>query len=296
MTLSSRSQYVCNSINTFDFWTLDTTVPHTRLQSRIKEQNFQKFPYSLSLRFEHLIFIYFTRVCYAEFQDTKGIIRICKSKDRQHNGEKKKDKTTNTDLQNITHTTKDWVTPRVNLGAPGGWQFIFAVRCVIEKIYVVFIYSRLMFLSMDLCTINTVSYCTVLTSYKPHPMHVASCTYFTPEFTPGFVVWSVLLIFLFLCLCVLLLCVVRCGFPIETMFGSSLPPVVCRRDHVLRYLWLFAHSSVSNTYCVVGFDLFVFVYVANFSGLSIFDCPSVFSKFIYSFSELSIFDCPFGIL
>ena len=27
-----------------------------------------------------------------EFEDTKGVIRICISKDRQHNGQKKKDK------------------------------------------------------------------------------------------------------------------------------------------------------------------------------------------------------------
>jgi len=38
----------------------------------------------------------------------KGVIRICKSKkDRQHNGQKKKDKGTNNDLQNTTHKTKD---------------------------------------------------------------------------------------------------------------------------------------------------------------------------------------------
>jgi hypothetical protein len=30
-----------------------------------------------------------------EYEDTKGAIRICKSKDRQHNGQKKKDKRTN---------------------------------------------------------------------------------------------------------------------------------------------------------------------------------------------------------
>jgi hypothetical protein len=36
----------------------------------------------------------------------------------------------------------------------------------------------------------------------------------------------------------------------------------------LRYLCLFAYSGV-NAYCVV----FFFVYVASFSGLSIFDCP-----------------------
>ena len=37
-----------------------------------------------------------------EFQDTKGVIRIRKSKkNRQHNGPKKKYKRTNNDLQNI---------------------------------------------------------------------------------------------------------------------------------------------------------------------------------------------------
>ena len=37
-----------------------------------------------------------------EFEDTKGVIRICISKkSRQHNGPKKKDKRTNNDIQNI---------------------------------------------------------------------------------------------------------------------------------------------------------------------------------------------------
>ena len=35
-TLSFRSQYVCNSIKTFDFSTLYNTIPHTLLKSRIK--------------------------------------------------------------------------------------------------------------------------------------------------------------------------------------------------------------------------------------------------------------------
>ena len=40
-----------------------------------------------------------------EFEDTiKGVIRIHKSKDRQHNDQKKKDKRTNKDLQTL-HTT-----------------------------------------------------------------------------------------------------------------------------------------------------------------------------------------------
>jgi hypothetical protein len=33
-----------------------------------------------------------------EFEDIKGVIRIRKSQDRQHNGQKKKDKMTNNDL------------------------------------------------------------------------------------------------------------------------------------------------------------------------------------------------------
>ena len=37
-----------------------------------------------------------------EFEDTKGVIRICKSKkDRQRNDQNKEDKRTNNDLQNI---------------------------------------------------------------------------------------------------------------------------------------------------------------------------------------------------
>jgi len=36
-----------------------------------------------------------------EFEDTKGVIRIRKSKDRQYNVQKKKYKRTNNDLQNI---------------------------------------------------------------------------------------------------------------------------------------------------------------------------------------------------
>ena len=61
-----------------------------------------------------------------EFEDSKGIIRIRKSKnDRQHNGQKKKDKRTNNDLQIISHKTKDRVTRTplktgVNSGAPEG--------------------------------------------------------------------------------------------------------------------------------------------------------------------------------
>ena len=48
-----------------------------------------------------------------EFEDTGRAIRIRKSKkDRQRNGQKKKYKRTNNDLQNTTQKTKDGATPR----------------------------------------------------------------------------------------------------------------------------------------------------------------------------------------
>ena len=43
-------------------------------------------------------------------EDTKEIIRIRLTKNRQHNGKKKKYKRTNNDRQNITQKTKDRVT------------------------------------------------------------------------------------------------------------------------------------------------------------------------------------------
>ena len=66
---------------------------------------------------------------------------------------------------------------------------------------------------------------------------------------------------------------------IKTMFGTSLPPVVCRRAHVLFTLFVFACLIVvSNTYRGVFFALFVFVLY--------FVCP------VLPFSQ----DCPLGVL
>jgi hypothetical protein len=45
-----------------------------------------------------------------KFEDTNGVIRKHKSKDRQYNDQKKKDKRTNNDLQNTPSKTKDWAT------------------------------------------------------------------------------------------------------------------------------------------------------------------------------------------
>jgi hypothetical protein len=78
------------------------------------------------------------------------------------------------------------------------------------------------------------------------------------------------------------------------MFGSSLPPVVCRRDHVLftlcsvrlylqlfvgglmsylRYLSLFGYSCVNTLMLCLCFVFLRLVhFVASSSGLSICDC------------------------
>ena len=46
-----------------------------------------------------------------ELEDTTGVIKIrISKKNRQHNGQKKKYKRTNNDLQKHTHKTKDRVT------------------------------------------------------------------------------------------------------------------------------------------------------------------------------------------
>ena len=44
-----------------------------------------------------------------EFGDTKGVLRIRKSKNRLHKGQMKKNKRTDNDLQHNTHKTNDRV-------------------------------------------------------------------------------------------------------------------------------------------------------------------------------------------
>jgi len=80
--------------------------------------------------------------------------------------------------------------------------------------------------------------------------------------------------------CLVPCCDVRYHFHIKTMFGSSLPPVVCRKAHV--QLCLLACICIS--YCVALCFLFV-------CHRSVFCVPNV-----ASFSGFSILDCPFGFL
>ena len=57
---------------------------------------------------DHVIF--WTYIFKEMFEDTKGVIRSRKSKERQYNGQKKKDKRTKNNIQNTTQKTKDRAT------------------------------------------------------------------------------------------------------------------------------------------------------------------------------------------
>jgi hypothetical protein len=94
-------------------------------------------------------------------------------------------------------------------------------------------------------------------------------------------VGCVLLIFVcVVLLCVLMFCDVCYEFRIKTMFGASLPTVVCKRAHILFTLFVFVCVKWCPTYIVLVFFIllssYCVPYAARFSELSIFDCPSVF--------------------
>ena len=66
---------------------------------------------------ENCYWCYYILVIQEEFEDTKGVIRIRKSKkNRQHNGQKKRDKWTNNDLQKFVEVTA--VKCRIAIKAP----------------------------------------------------------------------------------------------------------------------------------------------------------------------------------
>jgi len=74
-------------------------------------------------------------------------------------------------------------------------------------------------------------------------------------------------------------CDVRYDFRTKTMFVSSLPQVVCRRVYILFMLFVFVCAFVCPTHIVLCLCFVCLRLVVSFSGLSIFDCPLVFSNF-----------------
>ena len=94
---------------------------------------------------------------------------------------------------------------------------------------------------------------------------------------------SVLLIFFVICVvlfCVFTFlvtcCAVRYDFQIKTMFSSSLPPVVCRMAHYLRYLCLFVYNRDQHILCCVFLRL-VCPMLSVSLDYPFFISPSVFS-------------------
>jgi hypothetical protein len=109
---------------------------------------------------------------------------------------------------------------------------------------------------------------------------------------PLILVGSVLLIYLVICvvlLCVfifwVLCCDIRYDFRIKTMFGSFLPPIGCKRVHVLFMLFVFICTLWCPTYivlCVCFACLLLVCHILPFS----LDClflisPSVFSNVFF---------------
>jgi len=139
------------------------------------------------------------------------------------------------------------------------------------------------FLRRCFCPLSLQGLLPDLTVYMSNTAGTA-CSSRTPECTPDFLVGSVLLILLVFWIVLLWVftfwlpcCDVHYNFCIKTIFGSYLPPVVCRRVHVLFTLFVgfFAYCGVQHILCCV-FVLFLsscIPYVAGFSGLSFFDSP-----------------------
>jgi hypothetical protein len=96
--------------------------------------------------------------------------------------------------------------------------------------------------------------------------------------------------------------VVSSNPPYKTMFGSSVPPVVCSRGHVLFTLFVFVfYIVVPNTYSVVFlFCLSSSCVLCSFYVSHLHFIPNdnmlKWNVLVSNFFGMSIFDCPFGIL
>ena len=88
----------------------------------------------------------------------------------------------------------------------------------------------------------------------------------------------------------------------KSKFGSSLPPVVCRRAHVLftiHYLDLFAYSGVQHILCCVFFCFFSVLCTLYMLPVSL-DCPfliapSVFSNIFHFISNILLINSISGL-
>ena len=89
-----RDLYNAIAEGNFPTWSLNVQI-----MTFEEAEKFRYNPFDLTkvMSMKHN-FYYYDFVFLEEFEDTKGVIRIHKSKDSQHNVQKKKDKSTNNDL------------------------------------------------------------------------------------------------------------------------------------------------------------------------------------------------------
>ena len=122
---------------------------------------------------------------------------------------------------------------------------VFYIYCGVQQISIIWVTWRVSYTKQELLTLHE------------HLVHPYSFGWVSVVHLFSFSV------FMFWVPC----CDVRYDFRMESMFDLSLHPLVCRRAQIL-----LAYSSVWRVSCCV-FILFFFVYVASFSGFSVFDCP-----------------------
>jgi hypothetical protein len=90
-------------------------------------------------------------------------------------------------------------------------------------------------------------------------------------------------------------CDVCCDFRIETMFGSSLPPVVCRRVHVL--FTLFVHVQCILCCVVVLFVFVLYTLRCQFHWIPhLWLLHRYFLTFIWYRSRINIFKLTFSVV
>jgi hypothetical protein len=113
----------------------------------------------------------------------------------------------------------------------------------------------------------------------------------TPDCFVGFVLLILFFVLFWVFTFLLLCCDVHYDFRIKTMFGSSLPPVVCKEGSCLiNVICVCLCTVVSNTYCVVFLKCFFFVF--SFCLLFFFCCCCFFVPYVASFSVFSVFIAP----
>ena len=114
-------------------------------------------------------------------------------------------------------------------------------------------------------------YLCVISYSKNFPMKHYSVVFYLPDLSSPRISGEVRVAHLFSFFMLSYYVSLRSDFHIETMLGSSLSPVVCRRGHVWYTLFVFVCVWWWRVVFLLCLSSFCVRYVASFSGLSIFD-------------------------